>query len=108
MNEIVLNLQIPLDHPSFAGHFPGQPIVPGVVLLDAVMQAAVRHLPGWDAATQDGVDIPVCKFLLPVRPGATLALTLTPGVQPDTLHFELQQAGQTVASGSLRRAGAAP
>ena len=106
MNKRQLPLQIPADHPSFAGHFPGQPIVPGVVLLDEVMQAAARHMPGWDLAAEAGIDIPVCKFLLPVLPGATLALTLTPGAQAGTLNFTLQQADQAVASGSLRLAGA--
>ena len=106
MNEIQLTLQIPVDHPSFAGHFPGQPIVPGVVLLDEVMQAAARRLPGWDHASKVGMVIPVCKFLQPVLPGATLDLALSPGTRPDALNFKLQQAGQTVASGSLRLAGA--
>lgn len=106
MAEHTLRLQIPVDHPSFAGHFPGQAIVPGVVLLDEVMQAATRFIPGWDSAAQTGIDIPVCKFLLPVLPGATLDLTLSPGTQPGTMNFKLQQAGQTVTSGSLRLAPA--
>lgn len=105
MNEIQLNLQIPMDHPSFAGHFPGQPIVPGVVLLDEVMQAAAKHMPGWNEAAQAGLTIPVCKFLRPVLPGTTLSLALSPGAQPGTLNFKLQQADQAVASGSLRIAG---
>ena len=104
MNEIQLKLQIPLDHPSFAGHFPGQPIVPGVMLLDEVIQAAAKHIPGWDHASQAGLAIPVCKFLRPVLPGTSLNLTLSPGGQPGTLNFKLQQDDQSVASGSLRLA----
>ena len=29
---------IPADHPALPGHFPGQPIVPGVVVLDRVVE----------------------------------------------------------------------
>jgi 3-hydroxyacyl-[acyl-carrier-protein] dehydratase len=105
MNEMTLTLRIPVDHPSFAGHFPGHPIVPGVVLLDEVMQAATLYMPGWDHASKPDITIPVCKFLQSVLPGATLELTLSPGVQPDSLIFKLQQAGQSVASGSLRLEG---
>ena len=105
MSEVQLVLQIPLDHPSFPGHFPGQPIVPGVVLLDEVMQAATRHMAGWDHASKPGISIAVCKFLQPVLPGATLELTLSPGAQSDSLNFKLQQAGQNVVSGSLRLQG---
>ena len=35
-----LRFEVPADHPAFPGHFPGRPILPGVVLLDAVLQAA--------------------------------------------------------------------
>jgi 3-hydroxymyristoyl/3-hydroxydecanoyl-(acyl carrier protein) dehydratase len=31
---------IPANHPALPGHFPGAPVVPGVVLLDLVLQAS--------------------------------------------------------------------
>jgi 3-hydroxyacyl-[acyl-carrier-protein] dehydratase len=31
------NFAIPADHPSLAGHFPGAPVVPGVIVLDYVL-----------------------------------------------------------------------
>jgi len=40
-----LPLSAPLDHPCYAGHFPGAPIVPGVVLLDLVVEALGRGAP---------------------------------------------------------------
>ncbi len=101
MNDVHLSLQIPHEHPSYAGHFPGQPIVPGVLLLELVLQAAER-LPHWPGAGGPRLDIPVCKFVHSVRPGATLALTLSAAAS-GTLNFRLQQGTQLVASGSLRR-----
>jgi len=100
--DIHLTLQIPQDHPSYAGHFPGQPIVPGVVLLDEVMQAVEQHVPPIELFSSAGVDIPVCKFLAPVLPGATLSLTLTSDGPGSLLTFKLHQATQLVASGSIR------
>ena len=51
----VASFRVPLciapSHPSLPGHFPGQPVVPGVVILDAVQQAieaAVGALPALD------------------------------------------------------------
>ncbi|RYY52317.1 MAG: CoA ligase, partial [Comamonadaceae bacterium] len=31
--------EVPLDHPAFAGHFPGQPLLPGALLLSEVLEA---------------------------------------------------------------------
>lgn len=55
------------EHPAFAGHFPGHPIVPGVLLLDAAL-----HALGADAA--GGCRIASAKFLRPVAPATALEL----------------------------------
>ncbi len=55
---------IPAEHPALPGHFPGRPIVPGVVLLDHVLEALLAQHPGRTAA-----GLPSVKFLHPVQPG---------------------------------------
>ena len=52
------------DHASRAGHFPGNPIIPGALLLDRML-----HVIGRPAAAATQQDIKVVKFLRPVRPG---------------------------------------
>lgn len=61
-------LPLAADHPALAGHFPGHPIYPGVVLLDAAIGAIEAHT----GAAVCG--LPVAKFLVPVRPGMALLL----------------------------------
>ena len=40
----VHSIGIAADHPAFAGHFPGMPILPGAVLLDEVLRIIERDL----------------------------------------------------------------
>jgi len=57
---------LPGDHPSAAGHFPGNPIIPGALLLDAVVAAV--------AGGQGSITISNAKFLRPVAHGTALQL----------------------------------
>jgi 3-hydroxyacyl-[acyl-carrier-protein] dehydratase len=89
-------LRIAADHPAFAGHFPGFPILPGAVLLDeALHQIARSHdldLTRWQIAT--------VKFLETVHPGDVLALEHSTAT--DTLiRFAIRREGSVVASGTL-------
>lgn len=54
------------DHPSLPGHFPGRPLVPGVLILDHVVQA-IEAREG--AAVGAALRLPQVKFLQPLLPG---------------------------------------
>src|SRR5207245_9649007 len=60
---------ITADHPSLAGHFPGAPIVPGVVILDEVAAALLE----WRKECQL-TGIRTVKFLAPLKPEQTFAI----------------------------------
>lgn len=99
-------LYIVPDHPAFAGHFPGAPIVPGVVLLDAAVHAALQllNLPLPD--DQTGADlrhvcqISAAKFLSPVGPGETLTLSLNT-LATGGIRFDIASGDRKVATGTL-------
>lgn len=91
-------LPVAADHPSFAGHFPGHPILPGVVLLAEVMAAvaagASEPASRWSIAS--------AKFLAPVAPGTDLRLVREES--PGGIRFEVRAGERVVAAGLLARA----
>ncbi len=91
---IMTSLPIAADHPAYSGHFPGQPVLPGVVLLDAALKALER-------AGQSGRwDISSAKFQSAVRPGE--ALTLEHETLPNgSARFAIRTPYRLVASGVL-------
>lgn len=103
MSESVLPLAIPADHPAYAGHFPGQPILPGVVLLDAALHA----LAGAQGAHALSGQIKSAKFLSPVLPGEPLALHYAAS-PAGGLRFEIRSDTRAVASGAVAFAEATP
>jgi acyl-coenzyme A synthetase/AMP-(fatty) acid ligase len=97
-------MEIARDHPSFVGHFPKFPVLPGAVLLDEVLQAIERErgidLTEWQIAS--------VKFLDPVRPGDALRLEHALAGKSGSIRFTIFATGRgedrTVASGSLSSA----
>jgi len=61
---VALPLSIESDHPAFAGHFPGRPIVPGVMLLDLCLRSILTR-----SGNEVRWSIDNAKFLSPVAPG---------------------------------------
>jgi 3-hydroxyacyl-[acyl-carrier-protein] dehydratase len=59
-----MQFSISTDHPSLPGHFPGRPIVPGVVLLERVLEA-IEAIHGPLGALR----LPQVKFAQPLLPG---------------------------------------
>jgi 3-hydroxymyristoyl/3-hydroxydecanoyl-(acyl carrier protein) dehydratase len=72
------------DHPAFAGHFPGMPLLPGAALLDAVLHVLEEDL------ALDPVEwqITTAKFFEPVRPGDVLIVEHS--ASADVVRFALR------------------
>ncbi|MDQ6621799.1 MAG: AMP-binding protein [Pseudomonadota bacterium] len=88
------SLAVPYDHPVFDGHFPGRPILPGVVLLDEALSsiavATARAARDWRVDS--------AKFLSPVEPGTQLTITHFPQ-QSGSVRFEIRATDRVVATG---------
>ena len=60
------------NHPTLPGHFPGAPLVPGVVILDEVLAALIE----WRQDSQL-IGIRLVKFLTPLPPEQAFTISLS-------------------------------
>jgi 3-hydroxyacyl-[acyl-carrier-protein] dehydratase len=87
---------VPTEHPCLPGHFPGSPVVPGVVVLDRVLQAAEL----WQQRALRVGGLKQVKFHAPLLPAeqADIALELT----GTALRFQVTRAAQLIAQGTFQ------
>jgi len=90
------------DHPSLPGHFPGRPVVPGVVVLDRVIDVIeAAHGP------LGAMRLPQVKFVQPLLPGEVADITIEAGTldgDANRWRFRVTRDGAPIASGEVVRA----
>ena len=85
------------NHPSLPGHFPGVPIVPGVVILDEVLEALMQ----WRPESQPAA-ITRAKFFAPLKPEQPFIICL--GADDDRLdeiRFSCRTEDRVIVEGRL-------
>jgi 3-hydroxyacyl-[acyl-carrier-protein] dehydratase len=77
---VVAIKNVTANEPQFTGHFPDRPIMPGVLMVEALAQAgavAVLSLPEYRGKLALFAGIDACRFRRTVVPGDTLRLEVT-------------------------------
>ncbi|HEY8682964.1 MAG TPA: hypothetical protein VIM06_07315, partial [Rhodanobacter sp.] len=91
-------LCVEAEHPALPGHFPGHPLVPGVILLEQVALA----LRAWRG--QRLVRVLEAKFVAPLLPTQRAVLRLTEADAAGAgkrIRFEIQRDGSLLARGMV-------
>ena len=86
-----------LDHPAAQGHFPGNPIIPGAVLLSEALKAIETNL----GVILSPCRIKAAKFFYPTRPGDHVRIEFT-GLAPDEIKIACSVEGKTVLTGVVK------
>jgi 3-hydroxymyristoyl/3-hydroxydecanoyl-(acyl carrier protein) dehydratase len=89
-----MQFSIAPDHPCLPGHFPGRPLVPGVVVLDRVL-AAIEAAHG----PLGPLRFPQVKFVQPLLPGEAARVELD-GTAP-RWRFRVLRGEVVLASGEV-------
>ncbi|UCE64439.1 MAG: hypothetical protein JSU59_04660 [Nitrospirota bacterium] len=87
-------VKIKKDHPALSGHFPGDPVVPGVVILEKVLETICQVEPMMITL----LGAPSVKFHAPLRPEEEMNIQLEP-YQPQGRKFVCTTGTRLIASG---------
>jgi 3-hydroxyacyl-[acyl-carrier-protein] dehydratase len=87
---------VPAEHPSLPGHFPGAPLVPGVLLLEQVAMA-LRDWRGQRLAR-----VAEAKFVAPLLPAQDAVITLTES--GSRVRFDIRRHDELLARGTIEGA----
>ena len=71
---------VSMNEPYFQGHFPGNPVMPGVLIMEALAQVgavAILSQPEWKGRTAYFAGIDKAKFRKKVLPGDVMMLEMT-------------------------------
>ncbi|MFP3556318.1 AMP-binding protein [Paraburkholderia sp. SIMBA_049] len=96
-DDVHYELRVPPTLEHFAGHFPGLPILPGVVQLDWAIRLAAAHVTG----VREIESVDRLKFTAPVMPGAVLDLKLSHDAARRRVQFAYRVDGRDSASGVI-------
>lgn len=95
---IALDLRIQPELVWFHGHFPGAPILPGVVQIDWALHFA-RHTLGLELPAAQDFQV---KFKALITPGDQLVLTLIPDIGRRRLDFDYRRGDDVCSGGRIR------
>ena len=101
-NQIEAEVFVPTDSLWFSGHFPGEPILPGIALINIVWQAIVRDT--GKRSEEIRLDkVKRVRFTQPVRPGENLSVLITGGeAGEETLYsFKVVSRENVICSGLI-------
>jgi 3-hydroxymyristoyl/3-hydroxydecanoyl-(acyl carrier protein) dehydratase len=98
--EVTIQLDLPAGHPAFLDHFPGRPILAGVLQIDWAMRFAARYL-ALDQTVAEDFQV---KFRRVIGPGEDLSLLLRLDRSLSLVVFEYRIAGEIASSGKIRLA----
>ena len=101
-NHIEALADVPVDSPWFSGHFPGEPILPGIALVYMAEQAIIQDA----LAKGEQVLLHTLKrvrFTQPVRPGDTLSINIAGEEKGEDILFSFKVANKKniVCSGAI-------
>jgi 3-hydroxymyristoyl/3-hydroxydecanoyl-(acyl carrier protein) dehydratase len=93
----VIERELQPDHPASRGHFPGNPIIPGAVLLSETLQAIEASL----GVRLAPYRITSAKFPHPARPGSRLEIEFSRSAT-GAIQFSSSIGGRSVLIGRIQ------